>query len=84
MNQNPEQKARDNIDKQLISCGWIIQNKNQINLFAGTGVAVTRQTLALPIIFYLLIKNLLELLRQRRKMKDTGLQLLRSNLQSML
>ena len=40
MNQNPEQKARDNIDKQLIDCGWIIQNKNQINLYAGIGVAV--------------------------------------------
>ncbi len=40
MNQNPEQKARDNIDKQLINCGWIIQNKNQINLFASAGVAV--------------------------------------------
>ncbi|WP_425801229.1 DEAD/DEAH box helicase family protein [Desulfitobacterium sp. Sab5] len=40
MNQNPEQKARDNIDKQLIACGWVIQNKGQINLFAGVGVAV--------------------------------------------
>ncbi len=40
MNQNPEQKARDNIDEQLIKCGWIIQNKNQINLFAGIGVAI--------------------------------------------
>ncbi len=40
MNQNPEQKARDNIDKQLINCGWIIQSKSQINLFAGIGVAV--------------------------------------------
>lgn len=40
MNQNPEQIARDNIDKQLITSGWIIQNKNQINLFAGVGVVV--------------------------------------------
>lgn len=40
MNQNPEQLARDNIDKQLRACGWIIQNKNQINLFAGAGVAI--------------------------------------------
>ena len=40
MNQNPEQIARDNIDKQLIDCGWVIQEKRQINLFAGTGVAV--------------------------------------------
>ena len=40
MNQNPEQKARDNIDRQLGACGWVIQNKQQINLFAGSGVAV--------------------------------------------
>jgi type I restriction enzyme, R subunit len=35
LNQNPEQKARDMIDKQLIACGWLIQNKKQINLNAG-------------------------------------------------
>ena len=40
MNQNPEQQARDNIDKQLVECGWLIQNKSQINLKAGIGVAV--------------------------------------------
>ena len=40
-NQNPEQIARDNIDRQLIDCGWIIQSKKQINLSAGLGVAVT-------------------------------------------
>ena len=40
MNQNPEQIARDKIDAELIQCGWLIQNKNQINLNAGTGIAV--------------------------------------------
>ncbi|HOH84100.1 MAG TPA: type I restriction-modification enzyme R subunit C-terminal domain-containing protein [Bacteroidales bacterium] len=40
INQNPEQKARDNIDKQLITCGWNVQNKEQINLGSGIGVAV--------------------------------------------
>ncbi len=40
MNQNPEQLARDEIDKQLLACGWIIQPKNKINLNAGIGVAV--------------------------------------------
>jgi type I restriction enzyme R subunit len=39
-NQNPEQIARDNIDKQLIACGWVIQSIKQINLNAGLGVAV--------------------------------------------
>ncbi len=40
MNQNPEQLARDEIDKQLIACGWLVQNKKTINLRAGIGVAV--------------------------------------------
>jgi type I restriction enzyme, R subunit len=39
-NQNPEQIARDNIDKQLTACGWVIQGIKQINLNAGIGVAV--------------------------------------------
>jgi type I restriction enzyme R subunit len=39
-NQNPEQLARDEIDGQLIACGWIIQHKKHINLNAGIGVAV--------------------------------------------
>ncbi|ADQ81084.1 Type I site-specific deoxyribonuclease [Paludibacter propionicigenes WB4] len=40
LNQNPEQIARDQIDKQLSECGWIIQNKQRINLHAGLGVAI--------------------------------------------
>ena len=40
MNQNPEQIARDNIDRQLIACGWIIQSKSRSNLNAGQGVAI--------------------------------------------
>lgn len=39
-NQNPEQIARDQIDKQLSDCGWLIQDKSKINLHAGLGVAV--------------------------------------------
>ncbi|WP_339890240.1 DEAD/DEAH box helicase family protein [uncultured Flavobacterium sp.] len=39
-NQNPEQIARDNIDKQLIACGWVIQDKKKFNLAAGLGVAI--------------------------------------------
>ncbi len=39
-NQNPEQIARDNIDKQLMACGWLIQSIKQVNLNAGIGVAV--------------------------------------------
>lgn len=40
MNQDPEQIARDNIDKQLIACGWVIQDKDKINLNVGIGVVV--------------------------------------------
>ena len=39
-NQNPEQIARDNIDRQLMACGWFVQSKSKINLNACTGVAV--------------------------------------------
>jgi type I restriction enzyme R subunit len=40
LNQNPEQLARDHIDKQLLACGWVIQDKKKVNLSAGIGVAV--------------------------------------------
>jgi type I restriction enzyme, R subunit len=40
INQTPEQIARDNIDKQLNECGWVIQDKKHINLNAALGVAV--------------------------------------------
>jgi len=40
VNQTPEQKARDQIDNQLNACGWVIQNKCEINLSAGNGVAI--------------------------------------------
>ena len=39
-NQNPEQQARDKIDKLLTDCGWIVQSKKDVNLSAGLGVAV--------------------------------------------
>jgi type I site-specific restriction endonuclease len=36
----PEELARENIDKQLKSCGWIVQSSSEMNLYAGRGVAV--------------------------------------------
>jgi type I restriction enzyme, R subunit len=39
-NQNPEQLARDKIDKLLINSGWLIQNRSSINLAASVGIAV--------------------------------------------
>ncbi|MBK7010915.1 MAG: hypothetical protein IPH36_20920 [Saprospiraceae bacterium] len=40
MNQNPEQIARDHIDKQLLDSGWLIQDMAKINLNSGLGIAV--------------------------------------------
>lgn len=40
MNQTPEPLARDPIDKRLAACGWIVQDKKQLALGAGPGVAV--------------------------------------------
>ncbi len=36
----PEELARKNIDAQLTAAGWIIQDRQEINLYAGPGVAV--------------------------------------------
>ena len=37
---HPEDQSRAAIDAKLEVCGWIIQNRREINLSAGTGVAV--------------------------------------------
>ena len=39
-NQNPEQKARDHIDRMLVASGWVIQDKSSLNPNAALGVAV--------------------------------------------
>lgn len=36
----PEQKARQDIDRQLDACGWIVQDYRSMNIAAGLGVAV--------------------------------------------
>jgi type I restriction enzyme, R subunit len=36
----PEQKARVKIDAALVEAGWIVQNRDELNLSAGRGVAV--------------------------------------------
>jgi type I restriction enzyme R subunit len=57
LNQNPEQQARDVIDRQLLACGWVIQNKNQINLAAGIGVAVREYSTVVGPADYVLFVN---------------------------
>ena len=57
-NQDPEQLARDIIDKQLIACGWIIQNKKSFNLAAGIGIAICEyQTDAGPADYILFVNK---------------------------
>jgi type I restriction enzyme R subunit len=36
----PEQKARQQIDRQLERCGWVVQDYADMNISAGPGVAV--------------------------------------------
>ena len=36
----PEAKAREEIDRLLLAAGWVLQNKDEFNRNAGTGVAV--------------------------------------------
>lgn len=37
---SPEAKSREEIDKKLVTSGWIIQDMKRLNLTAGIGVAV--------------------------------------------
>src|SRR5438874_1572996 len=36
----PEEKAREQIDRQLRACGWLIQDRSEINVHACRGVAI--------------------------------------------
>src|ERR1700683_3851567 len=36
----PEDEARQNIDRHLEACGWIVQSRKAMNICAGPGVAV--------------------------------------------
>lgn len=57
INQNPEQIARDNIDKQLVACGWLIQDKKRLNLAAAIGVAVREYSTEVGPADYVLFVN---------------------------
>lgn len=37
---DPEARAREDIDRQLEAAGWIVQDRNQLNIHDGPGVAV--------------------------------------------
>lgn len=40
MTDTPEQKARREIDEKLIAAGWLVQDRAEIDLIAGRGIAV--------------------------------------------
>ena len=42
----PEEKARQRIDAMLAASGWIVQTKDQVNLSAGRGVAISELAVA--------------------------------------
>jgi type I restriction enzyme R subunit len=50
----PEEKARSLIDAQLQAAGWVIQNRDEMNLGAGLGVVVREYPLATGPCDYLL------------------------------
>jgi len=50
----PEEHAREEIDRQLEAAGWLIQNRDAVNLTAGPGVAVREFPTASGPVDYLL------------------------------
>jgi type I restriction enzyme R subunit len=50
----PEAHARQNIDNQLTACGWVVQDRAGMNLYAGRGVAVCEYPLETGIADYLI------------------------------
>src|SRR5262245_3821807 len=45
MSETPEQRARREIDADLTAAGWIIQNREDLDLTAGRGIAVSNFTM---------------------------------------
>src|ERR1700738_5529250 len=40
MTETPEQRARREIDADLAAAGWIVQNRDELDLTTGRGIAV--------------------------------------------
>ena len=55
MTQTPEQQARVTIDKMLTDAGWLVQDRRELNLHAGRGVAVREFPLSTGPADYLLM-----------------------------
>ncbi|MCU0858425.1 MAG: hypothetical protein MUC65_08505 [Pontiellaceae bacterium] len=55
MSETPEQKARRQIDAQLVACGWLVQDYKQFNPSAGRGIALREAPLKSGTCDYLLL-----------------------------
>ncbi|BCL81706.1 type III restriction endonuclease subunit R [Ktedonobacteria bacterium brp13] len=53
----PEERARQQIDQQLIEAGWIVQDRQELNLGAGLGVAIREFSLRSGFADYFLMVN---------------------------
>ncbi|MCX6878326.1 MAG: DEAD/DEAH box helicase family protein, partial [Verrucomicrobia bacterium] len=51
----PEQRARQQIDAQLVACGWVVQDFRQFNPAAGRGIALREAPLKSGTCDYLLL-----------------------------
>jgi type I site-specific restriction endonuclease len=45
MDETPEQKARREIDADLTAAGWLVQDRDDVDLSAGRGIAVRNFTM---------------------------------------
>ena len=52
---NPEQIARQQIDAQLVACGWTVQDYKAVDLTAGRGIAIREVPLTTGPCDYLLL-----------------------------
>lgn len=43
---NTPERARQRIDAELVEAGWLVQSRDEVNLSAGRGVAVSEFRLA--------------------------------------
>ncbi len=51
---SPEDRARQDIDRQVVQCGWAVQDKGQTNISAALGVAVREFAMLTGEVDYLL------------------------------
>ena len=89
LNQNPEQIARDRIDKMLEAAGWAAQSKDRINHSAAKGIAIREYQVKTPngedkFVDYAFLpeENRLESSKLKRKMKGIELAWWKSKLKN--